>query len=60
MDKIEEIRVEEVQDFEENKHFWRIYYVINEKIVILGNSELNLSLLERKQFINDPTSICTK
>lgn len=48
MDKIEEIRVEEVQDFEENKHYWRVYYVINEKIVILGNSRVKPELIRAK------------
>ena len=38
MDKITEVRIEEVKDFEENKHFWRIYYTKNEKIIILGES----------------------
>ena len=36
MDKITEVRIEEVKDFEENRHFWRIYYTKNEKIIILG------------------------
>ncbi len=31
-----EIRVEEVHDIEEEKVFWRIYYTIDERIVILG------------------------
>ena len=45
MDKIEEIRVEEVQDFEENKHFWRIYATINGRIVILGTSKIKPELV---------------
>ena len=49
MDKIEEIRVEEVQDLSEKaKHYWRVYYVINEKIVILGNLELKPKLIRAK------------
>ena len=35
-DKISEIRIEEVQDSEETKVFWRIYYTINQRIIILG------------------------
>lgn len=38
---ITEIRVEEVHDTEEEKVFWRIYYTIDEKIVILGESIVN-------------------
>lgn len=38
---ITEIRVEEVHDIEEEKVFWRIYYTIDEKIVILGESIVN-------------------
>tara|TARA_A100001015_G_C14970663_1_gene704959 strand:+ start:1165 stop:1323 length:159 start_codon:yes stop_codon:yes gene_type:complete len=48
MDKIEEIRVEEVQDFEENKHFWRIYATINGRIVILGTSKIKPELVRIK------------
>ena len=32
---ISEVRVEEVHDIEEQKVFWRIYYTIDEKILIL-------------------------
>lgn len=38
MDKITEVRIEEVKDLEENRHFWRIYYTKNERIIILGES----------------------
>lgn len=44
MDKITEVRIEEVKDFEENKHFWRIYYTKNEKIIILGESRVKPQL----------------
>ena len=44
MDKITEVRIEEVKDFEENKHFWRIYYTKNEKIIILVESRLKPQL----------------
>ncbi len=37
---IEEIRVEEVHDFENSKHFYRVYfYYKNGKIEIMGESE---------------------
>lgn len=45
---ISEIRVEEVHDMEEEKVFWRIYYTIDEKIVILGESVVNPQLFRYK------------
>ena len=45
---ISEIRVEEVHDTEEEKVFWRIYYTIDEKIVILGESIVNPQLFRYK------------
>ena len=45
---ITEIRVEEVHDTEEEKVFWRIYYTIDEKIVILGESIVNPQLFRYK------------
>ena len=45
---ITEIRVEEVHDTEEEKVFWRIYYTIDEKIVILGESVVNPQLFRYK------------
>ena len=45
---ITEIRVEEVHDIEEEKEFWRIYYTIDEKIVILGESIVNPQLFRYK------------
>jgi hypothetical protein len=42
--KISEIRIEEVHDIEETKVFWRVYYTVNERIVILGESEVNPQL----------------
>ena len=46
MDKIHEIRVEEVNDHEEGKHFYRVYMEINETIKIIGknNEELAIGL----------------
>lgn len=44
-DIISEIRVEEVHDIQETKVFWRVYYTINERIVILGESEINPQLI---------------
>ena len=38
MDKIHEIRVEEVHDRENGTHFYRVYYEVNEQIKILGES----------------------
>ena len=48
MDKIEEIRIEEVQDFEDNRHFWRIYATVNGKIIILGLSKIKPELVRVK------------
>ena len=45
---ITEIRVEEVHDIKEEKVFWRIYYTIDEKIVILGESVVNPQLFRYK------------
>ena len=45
---ITEIRVEEVHDIEEEKVFWRIYYTIDEKIVVLGESIVNPQLFRYK------------
>ena len=37
---IEEIRVEEIQDHENGKHFYRVYfYYSNDKIKIMGESK---------------------
>lgn len=43
-----EIRVEEVHDIEEEKVFWRIYYTIDERIIILGESIVNPQLFRYK------------
>jgi len=45
---ITEIRVEEIHDIEEEKVFWRIYYTIDERIVILGESIVNPQLIRYK------------
>jgi hypothetical protein len=45
---ITEIRVEEVHNIEEEKVFWRIYYTIDERIVILGESIVNPQLFRYK------------
>jgi len=45
---ISEVRVEEVHDTEEEKVFWRIYYTIDEKIVILAESLINPQLVRYK------------
>ena len=45
MDKIHEIRVEEVHDHEEGKHFYRVYYEIYETIKILGESSIKPQLV---------------
>ena len=37
-----------VHDIEEEKVFWRIYYTIDEKIVILGESIVNPQLFRYK------------
>ena len=46
--KISEIRIEEVHDVQETKVFWRIYYTVNERIIILGESEINPQLARYK------------
>ena len=45
MDKIHEIRVEEVHDHGAGKHFYRVYMEINETIKILGESETKPELV---------------
>ena len=45
MDKIHEIRGEEVNDQENGTHFYRIYYEINEQIKILGESSIKPELV---------------
>ena len=41
LNNVTEIRVEEVHDFEDGKHFYRIYfYYQNGKIEIMGESEI--------------------
>jgi len=47
-DKITEIRIEEVHDAEETAVYWRVYYKVNERIVILGESEINPQLARYK------------
>jgi hypothetical protein len=47
-DKISEIRIEEVHDVQETKVFWRIYYTVNQRIIILGESEINPQLARYK------------
>ena len=45
MDKIHEIRVEEVRDIQESRHFYRVYMEINETIKIIGESETKPQLI---------------
>ena len=45
MDKIYEIRVEEVRDIEEGRDFYRVYMEINENIKIIGVSETKPQLI---------------
>ena len=40
MDKITEIRIEEINDLENNKKYFFVYYVKNEKIEIIGKSSI--------------------
>ena len=44
MDKISEVRIEEVKEIEDNRHFWRIYFTKNEKIIIVGESRVKPQL----------------
>lgn len=44
MDKIYEIRVEEVRDHEEGKYFYRVYMEINGTIKIIGESKIKPQL----------------
>jgi hypothetical protein len=46
--EISEIRIEEVHDIEEKKVFWRIFYTMNEQIIILGESKINPQLARYK------------
>lgn len=46
--KISEVRVEEVHDIDEKRVFWRIYYTIDKRIVILGESSINPQLIRYK------------
>ena len=40
MNKITEIRIEEIFDEENNKHYYWIYYYKNEEIKIIGKSSV--------------------
>ena len=40
MDKITEIRIEEVFDEENDQHYYWIYYFKNEKVKIIGKSSV--------------------
>ena len=44
MDKIYEIRVEEVHDEEEGNHFYRVYMKKNGRIEIIGTSKIKPQL----------------
>ena len=41
MDKITEIRIEEIFDEENNQHYYWIYYYKNEEVKIIGKSSVN-------------------
>ena len=45
LSEITEVRVEEVHDMEEKKHFYRVYMEINETIKIIGESETKPQLV---------------
>ena len=45
MDVIHEIRVEEVIDYDEGNHFYRVYMEINETIKIIGESKTKPQLV---------------
>jgi hypothetical protein len=40
MDKITEIRIEEILDEENNQHYYWIYYFKNGKVIIIGKSSV--------------------
>ena len=40
MDKITEIRIEEIFDEENNEHYYWIYYFKNKKVKIIGKSSV--------------------
>ena len=40
MDKITEIRIEEIFDEENNEHYFWIYYLKNKKVKIIGKSSV--------------------
>tara|TARA_Y100001980_G_C14147114_1_gene31310 strand:+ start:206 stop:364 length:159 start_codon:yes stop_codon:yes gene_type:complete len=45
MDKIHEIRVEEIRDICEGKHFYRVYMEVNKTIKIIGESKTKPQLV---------------
>jgi len=45
MNRIHEIRVEEVHDHEEGSHFYRVYIEMNEEIRIIGESSTRPQLV---------------
>jgi len=40
MDRITEIRIEEIFDEENNQHYFWIYYFINDELKIIGKSSV--------------------
>ena len=38
MDKITEIRIEEIKDLENNENYFWVYYIKNRKVEIIGKS----------------------
>ena len=45
MNRIHEIRVEEIHDHEEGRHFYRVYIEMNEEIRIIGESSTRPQLV---------------
>tara|TARA_B100001093_G_scaffold475074_1_gene500330 strand:- start:627 stop:785 length:159 start_codon:yes stop_codon:yes gene_type:complete len=45
MDKIHEIRVEEIRDISEGKHVYRVYMEVNKTIKIIGESKTKPQLV---------------
>ena len=52
MDKIHEIRVEEVHDHEEGKHFYRVYMEINKSIKMV-----NFTVDQIREIMSKPQNI---
>ena len=51
MDKITEIRIEEIFDEENNQHYYWIYYFKNGEVKIIGKSSVNHNVTDKSRFV---------